>query len=225
MMWTENIVRLIFWLSFVFLVYVYLGYPLVLAFLTSFKKRAGAPELASRQKVTLLISAFNEQDVIATKLDNALQLNYPQQLLQIIVVSDSSSDATDEIVSRYEPRGVLLVRQPSRLGKSAGLNLGMSHATGDIVVFSDANAIYQNDAIRHLVKHFSNTRVGYVVGNARYVEKVSDTQSAQAEGLYWKLETWLKKRESLFHSVIGGDGAIYAIRSALYSPLEPTDIS
>src|SRR5277367_708062 len=99
-MWTEHIARLIFWLSFVFLAYVYVGYPLVLAFLTSFKKRADAPAFAAHQKVTLIISAFNEQDVMAAKLDNALELNYPPQLLQIIVVSDSSSDATDDIVSR-----------------------------------------------------------------------------------------------------------------------------
>jgi cellulose synthase/poly-beta-1,6-N-acetylglucosamine synthase-like glycosyltransferase len=224
-MWTSNIARLSFWLSFAFLVYVYFGYPLILAFLTAFKKRADTPTLASYPKVTLIISAFNEQDVIAAKLNNALELDYPRPLLQVIVVSDSSTDATDEIVSRFEPMGVLLVRQSSRLGKSSGLNLGVTHARGDILVFSDANALYQKDAILHLVKHFSNPKVGYVVGNARYVERASETQSAHAEGLYWKLETWLKERESLFHSVIGGDGAIYAIRRVLYSPLEPTDIS
>jgi cellulose synthase/poly-beta-1,6-N-acetylglucosamine synthase-like glycosyltransferase len=223
--WTENIARLTFWVSFALLAYVYVGYPLVLAALTSFKKSMDPPALSSHPKVTLIISAFNEQDVIAAKLNNALELDYPKSLLQVIVVSDSSTDATDKIVSRYEHMGVFLVRQSNRLGKSSGLNLGVSHAIGDILVFSDANALYQKDALRHLVKHFSNPQVGYVVGNARYVEKAVETQSAQAEGLYWKLETWLKKRESLFHSVIGGDGAIYAIRRVLYSPLEPTDIS
>jgi cellulose synthase/poly-beta-1,6-N-acetylglucosamine synthase-like glycosyltransferase len=221
----ENITGFFFWLSFVLLAYVYLGYPLVLAFLTAFKRREDATPIGPHPKVTLIISAFNEQDVIAAKLNNALELEYPKPLLQIMVVSDDSTDLTDEIVSRFEPMGVLLVRQQRRLGKSAGLNLGVSHANGEILVFSDANALYKKDAILHLVKHFSNPQVGYVVGNARYVEKASETQSAQAEGLYWKLETWLKKKESLFHSVIGGDGAIYAIRRILYSPLEPTDIS
>jgi cellulose synthase/poly-beta-1,6-N-acetylglucosamine synthase-like glycosyltransferase len=224
-MWTELIARYTFWTSFGLLFYVYIGYPVLLAFLTAFKKSSDEPAGGPAPKVTLIISAFNEQDVIDAKLKNALALDYPASLLQIIVVSDSSSDATDEIVSRYEPMGVLLMRQSLRLGKSAGLNLGVSCATGDILVFSDANAFYQKDAIRQLVKHFVDPKIGYVVGNARYVEKASETQSAQAEGLYWKLETWLKKRESLFYSVIGGDGAIYAIRRNLYSPLEATDIS
>jgi cellulose synthase/poly-beta-1,6-N-acetylglucosamine synthase-like glycosyltransferase len=224
-MWTELIARCIFWLSFVVLAYVYVGYPLALALLTAFKKRVSASEPTSWPKVTLIISAFNEQEVIETKLRNTLELDYPKPLLEIIVVSDSSSDATDEIVSRFEPNGVILVRQTVRLGKSAGLNLGVSRATGHVVVFSDANALYQRDAIRHLSKHFVDPRIGYVVGNARYMEKASDTHSAQAEGLYWRLETWLKKKESLFYSVIGGDGAIYAIRRDLYSPLEATDIS
>jgi cellulose synthase/poly-beta-1,6-N-acetylglucosamine synthase-like glycosyltransferase len=224
-MWIEPIARYIFWMSFAVLAYIYVGYPLALAVLTAFKKRLNVAEPSSWPKVSLMISAFNEEDVIETKLRNALELDYPKPLLEIIVVSDSSDDATDEIVARFGPNGVTLVRQTMRLGKSAGLNLGVSRATGDVVVFSDANALYQRDAIRQLVKHFVNPRVGYVVGNARYVEKVSETRSAQAEGLYWKLETWLKKKESLFHSVIGGDGAIYAIRRNLYSPLEPTDIN
>jgi cellulose synthase/poly-beta-1,6-N-acetylglucosamine synthase-like glycosyltransferase len=224
-MWIEMIARFMFWLSFGALVYVYVGYPLSLAFLTAFKKSENTPDYDFSPEVSLIISAFNEQEVIAAKLDNAIQLNYPRDRLQIIVVSDSSNDSTDEIVLQYKGMGVRLVRQSIRLGKSSGLNLGVTNASGDILVFSDANAMYQKDSIRHLVKHFSNPQIGYVVGNSRYFEKTSATQSAQAEGLYWKLETWLKQRESLFHSVIGGDGAIYAIRKTLYSPLEPTDIS
>jgi cellulose synthase/poly-beta-1,6-N-acetylglucosamine synthase-like glycosyltransferase len=224
-MWLDNTAMLVFWICFGVLLYVYVGYPLSLAALTLLRKQPEKPEPVLPAKVTLIISAFNEQDVIAEKLENALQLEYPKGLLQILVVSDSSDDMTDEIVSRYAARGVLLVRQPSRLGKSCGLNLGVKEAAGDIVVFSDANAIYEKDAIQHLVKHFANAKVGYVVGNARYVEKISETQSALTEGAYWKLETWLKKKESLFYSVVGGDGAIYAIRKELYTPLAPTDIS
>ena len=123
------------------------------------------------------------------------------------------------------PRVSSLVRQSERLGKSAGINLGIQKAAGEILVFSDANAMYQPDAIRHLVKHFANARVGYVVGNARYVEKASQTPSAESEGLYWRLETWVKRKESEFGSVVGGDGAIYAMRRHLFSQLRPTDIS
>jgi cellulose synthase/poly-beta-1,6-N-acetylglucosamine synthase-like glycosyltransferase len=175
--------------------------------------------------VTLLISAFNESQVIAAKLENALALEYPRDRLEIMVISDGSDDGTDEIVQRFSPRGARLLRQEPRMGKTAGLNLGVSEARGQILVFSDANAMYQPDAVRRLVRHFSSPQVGYVVGNARYYEKGTESYSAQSEGLYWKLETYLKKKESIFGSVIGGDGAIYAIRRELYSPLLPTDIN
>jgi cellulose synthase/poly-beta-1,6-N-acetylglucosamine synthase-like glycosyltransferase len=111
------------------------------------------------------------------------------------------------------------------MGKSAGLNLGVRQALGNILVFSDANAMYEPDSIRLLVRHFSDPRVGYVVGNARYVEHLGQAASAGSEGLYWKLETWLKEKESDFGSVVGGDGAIYAIRRELFTPLRPTDIN
>jgi cellulose synthase/poly-beta-1,6-N-acetylglucosamine synthase-like glycosyltransferase len=221
----QTLAQVAFWVSAAALAYVYFGYPLALLLFTRRAKKSRATAPPSDPNVTLLISAYNEAKVISAKLENALRLEYPRELLQIIVISDSSDDGTDEIVSRYTDRGVQLVRQEERLGKSAGLNLGVRSATGEILIFSDANALYEPDAIRQLVKHFADPRVGYVVGNARYVEKISLNSAAEAEGLYWKLETWLKKKESLFHSVIGGDGAIYAIRRDLYFPLLPTDIN
>lgn len=216
----------LFYASAALLLYAYAGYPVLLGLLARLAPRKQDPptevELAS---VTLFISAYNESSVIAEKLENSLALDYPKELLEIIVVSDCSDDGTDEIVHRYAQAGVRLVRQNERRGKTAGLNLAVPQAKGHILVFSDANALYQPDAIRHLVRHFSDPQVGYVVGNARYVEKRSATQAAEAEGMYWKLETWLKKKESAFYSVVGGDGAIYAIRRELYTPLLPTDIN
>ena len=190
-----GILAFLFWASFALLVYVYLGYPLLLSFLASF-------------------SEPKQPD-----------FEYPRDRLEIMVISDGSNDGTDEIVQQFCSQGVRLVRQEPRQGKTAGLNLGISEARGEILVFSDANAMYQPDAIRRLVRHFANPKVGYVVGNARYYEKGTESSSAQSEGLYWKLETYLKKKESLFASVVGGDGAIYAIRRELYSPLLPTDIN
>jgi cellulose synthase/poly-beta-1,6-N-acetylglucosamine synthase-like glycosyltransferase len=219
-----NIFEFLFWVSAGLLVYVYFGYPLLLTLLASSSKNAEFADFPF-PSVTLLVSAFNEGEVIAAKLENALAMDYPRDRLEIIVISDSSDDGTDEIVQQYSPSGVRLVRQQPRMGKSAGLNLGVSEARGQILVFSDANAIYQPDAVRRLVRHFSNPKVGYVVGNARYYEKGAESSSAQSEGLYWKLETYLKKKESKFGSVVGGDGAIYAIRRELYSPLLPTDIN
>jgi cellulose synthase/poly-beta-1,6-N-acetylglucosamine synthase-like glycosyltransferase len=221
----EGILASIFLGSLGLLVYVYLGYPLLLTLLARFSETPLPDSDLPAPVVTLLISAFNESQVIAAKLQNALALEYPRDRLEIIVISDGSDDGTDEIVQQFSPIGVRLLRQVPRMGKTAGLNLGVSEARGQILVFSDANAMYQPDAVRRLVRHFSNPKVGYVVGNARYYEKGTKSQSAQSEGLYWKFETYLKKKESMFDSVVGGDGAIYAIRRELYTPLLPTDIN
>jgi cellulose synthase/poly-beta-1,6-N-acetylglucosamine synthase-like glycosyltransferase len=221
----ETLLMVIFWASAAVVVYVYAGYPLLVALLSRWFPATPAATGDSRPRVSLLISAYNESAVIAQKLQNSLQLDYPRERIEILVVSDCSDDGTDEIVKGFESLGVRLVRQPERLGKSAGLNLGVREATGEILVFSDANAIYQKDALAKLVAYFSDPRIGYVVGNARYAQHGSQVPSAECEGLYWKLETWLKSKESQFSSVVGGDGAIYAIRRELFSPLRPTDIN
>jgi len=215
----------LFWFSAGIVLYVYVGYPLLLGFLAKYFPRQSPLGANWEPAVSLLISAYNESSVMASKLENSLAIDYPADRLEIIVVSDCSEDGTDAIVRRFSDRGVRLVRMGQRLGKSAGLNLAVPQARGDVLVFSDANAIYQPDSIRQLVRHFSSPRVGFVVGNARYSDKSSPTPSAEAEGLYWKLETWMKERESAIESVVGGDGAIYAIRRELYAPLLPTDIN
>lgn len=218
-------IELLFWVSALLVAYVYALYPALLWLLAKGFPRASKVSNDIRPKVTLLISAYNESGVIGSKIENSLVLDYPPENLEIIVVSDCSDDGTDEIVGSYATRGVRLIRQNQRLGKAAGLNLGVAQSTGDVVVFSDANAIYQPDAILQLVRHFDDPSVGYVVGNAKYVETAGQTASAESEGFYWKMETWLKHLESKFGSVVGGDGAIYAIRKDLFLPLLATDIN
>jgi cellulose synthase/poly-beta-1,6-N-acetylglucosamine synthase-like glycosyltransferase len=216
----------LFWISTGLLLYSYACYPILLALLARFASRKASPSYSvGLPTATVLISAYNEFSVIEAKVRNSLALDYPKERLEIMVISDGSDDGTDETVLRYKEAGVRLVRQNERQGKTAGLNLAVPQARGQILVFSDANALYHSDAIRQLVRHFGDPQVGYVVGNARYVEKASATQAAEAEGLYWKLETWLKKKESAFYSVVGGDGAIYAIRRELFMLLLPTDIN
>jgi cellulose synthase/poly-beta-1,6-N-acetylglucosamine synthase-like glycosyltransferase len=215
----------LFWLFAGVVVYVYVAYPLLLGFLAKYFPRHYCPSLNFEPTVSLLISAYNESPVMDSKLENSLALDYPADRMEIIVVSDCSQDGTDEIVGRFSERGIRLIRQGQRLGKSAGLNLAVPQARGEVLVFSDANAIYEADSIRQLVRHFSSPRIGFVVGNARYSDKNSPTPPAEAEGLYWKLETWMKERESAIESVVGGDGAIYSIRRELYAPLLPTDIN
>ena len=221
----ETIFHILFWASSAFILYIYLGYAVLLALLTRRRRSHVSAEPATLPHVSLLISAYNERRIIAEKLLNALSLDYPQDRLEILVISDCSDDGTDEIVGNFCTSSVRLIRLPERVGKSVGLNVGVSQAIGDILIFSDANAMYQSDAARELVKHFSDPGVGYVVGNARYSDRPEQTASAKSEGLYWKLETWLKWKESDFGSVVGGDGAIYAIRRDLFSPLQATDIN
>lgn len=203
--------------------YVYAGYPMALWLLTLGKGRVTHRVAETRPSVALVISCYNEAAVIRAKLENSLALEYPGPM-QILVVSDGSDDGTDDIVREYRLRGVRLIRQEGRLGKTLGLNRAMEQVEADITVFSDANAMYAPDAIGKLVRNFADEHVGYVVGAALYTD--ADTgASARSENLYWRYELAIKAMESRLHSVVGGDGAIYAIRSHLWRPLDEKDIN
>src|SRR5690606_36623768 len=149
--------------------------------------------------------------------ENTLALDYPRDRLEVLVVSDASNDGTDEIVQRYAARGVRLLRMPQRGGKTLGLNAAVAQVSGEIVVFSDANALYRSDALLRLTAPFADPRVGAVIGESTYLESASE--SARSESLYWRYETWIKELESRTGSVVGGDGAIYAVRRTLYEPM------
>ncbi len=204
--------------------YVYFGYPLLLLLLSRLKPALPEPALCREKKVTLVVSCYNEASVISEKLHNSLALDYPKHLLDILVISDGSEDGTDAIVQSFADRGVRLLRQEGRLGKTMGLNLAMANTDADYVVFSDANAMYETDAIVQLVRFFQLPDVGYVVGAALYTDG-RDNAAAANEDLYWRYELKLKQWESRLHSVVGGDGAIYAIRRALWEPLQQKDIN
>jgi glycosyltransferase involved in cell wall biosynthesis len=218
--------KLLFWLSFGWLAYVYVGYPLLLALLAALRRgpdlRAAGP--GEELPVTLIVSAYNEERVIRDKVENALALDYPADRFEVMVVSDACSDRTDEIVSSFTDPRVRLLRMPQRGGKTAGLNAAVQAARGAIIVFSDANAMYERGAIRALVGPFRDPRVGAVTGEQRY-HAAEGGSAGEGEGLYWKYELAIKKRESTVSSVIGGDGAIYAIRRELYWPMRPEDVS
>ena len=205
-------------------VYVYAGYPALLWLASRCKRPHGQGDAGHEPSVTLVISCYNEADVIARKLENSLALDYPANKLAILVVSDGSDDGTDNIVKAFADKGIRLIRQEGRLGKTMGLNLAVEAADSEIIVFSDANAMYDTQAIRYLVRHFSHQKVGYAVGAALYTD--ADTgASAHNENLYWRYELAIKTWESRLHSVVGGDGAIYAIRSRLWQPLQQRDIN
>ena len=204
--------------------YVYIGYPLLLWVLVFILKPNVHKQSKITPTVTLVVSCHNEAAVIREKLKNCLALAYPQEKLNILIVSDASDDGTDDIVKEYESNRIKLIRQENRLGKTMGLNLALQNVNSEIVVFSDANAMYASDAILKLVRNFAQDNVGYVVGAALYIDK-GTSSAADSEGMYWRYELAIKTLESRLHSVVGGDGAIYAIRSSLWEPLQAEDIN
>ena len=147
--------------------YVFAGYPLLLCLIGSFSRRKPLPETTSWPSVSLIVSAYNEEKIIGEKLANCLSLD-PSGQLEIIVVSDASTDQTEVIVERYACEGIMLQRMPTRGGKTTGLNAVVPLAHGDIVVFSDANALYAADALKKLVRNFADPTVGCVTGDSQY---------------------------------------------------------
>lgn len=215
--------ELVFWLVGAVILYVYAGYPLLLALVrhAGFGRAVAAGEYEPR--VTLLVSAFNEADVIAAKIRNSLAIDYPREKLEIIVISDASDDGTDAVVGQFAQDRVRLLRMMERGGKTLGLNAGVRAAGGDIVVFSDANAMYLPDAVRKMARNFADAKVGAVVGESTYADAAGGAQ--KSESLYWKYETAIKHLESRIGSVVGGDGAIYAIRRSLYRDMRADALS
>jgi cellulose synthase/poly-beta-1,6-N-acetylglucosamine synthase-like glycosyltransferase len=211
-------------ISIVTTIYVYLGYPICLYLVTRLYTRKHTQSENYIHPVTLIVSCFNEKNVIQQKIDNSLEIDYPAELMEIIFVSDGSFDGTDEIIKQNADPRIKLVRQEGRLGKTSALNLAVPQAQGKYIVFSDANAMYRPDAIKKLIRNFDSPEVGYVVGAAIYTDGESSS-AAESENSYWEYELAIKKMESDLHSVVGGDGAIYAIRKDLYRTLDAKDIN
>jgi cellulose synthase/poly-beta-1,6-N-acetylglucosamine synthase-like glycosyltransferase len=210
----------IFWLSLLGLVYVYAGYPLAAWLLGGALNRRVQKASAGGQRptVTVLIAAFNEAGHIAATVRNKLAQDYPTDRLNVIVISDASDDGTDDLVRAIDGGRVRLIRQESRAGKTSALNLAMPHATGEIIVFSDANSLYAPDTVARLVDGFADSDVGYVTG--RMVYKAPDG-SLTGEGcsLYMRYENQLRAWETKLGSIVGVDGGVDAMRRNLYRPM------
>ncbi len=206
------------------IMYVYMVYPLLLILLSYLKKTDTVDKTGIFPFVTILITAYNEEDIIGKKLDNTLQLDYPKDKLEIIVVSDGSTDNTNRIVREYEGKGVKLNIIEKRAGKTAAQNDSVVKAGGEIIVFSDANGMYERDAVSKLAGNFRDEKTGCVCGELLYTDARGDT-AGKGENLYWRYERFLKKKESELGSVLGAAGSIYAVRKELYVPLDESLIS
>jgi len=207
----------IFWLSIAFLFYAYGGFALLVGFVGLVQRR-GVRKLPITPSVSLIIAAYNEEKVIAERLDNALAMDYPRERLQILVASDGSSDRTEDIVATYASKGVLLLSLPRR-GKIQTLNAAVARATGKILVFTDANIMCRADTLRELVANFADASVGGVAGHTAYTLDPDSESSSYGERLYWRYDTWLKKLESQTGSIVSAHGGLYAIRRVLFRPI------
>lgn len=196
----------------------YLGYPALIALIAKLRPQAVRKAPIAPQ-VSLIISAYNEASVIGEKLENSLALDWPG--LEIIVNSEGSTDDTAEIVATYEDRGIIGIAGPDRRGKALALAAAATRARGDILVFSDANAFYDRNAIRALIANFADPDVGCVSGRktVRPAGTAGSGSAAQSEGLYWRYENKLKALESTIASSAGTVGEMLALRRNLFQPI------
>lgn len=218
------VVATVFWISIGSIIYTYFGYPLLVTLLSCLLSRSQSfPQKEEFPSVTLLIAAYNEEVVIEEKIKNSLAIDYPRDRYQILIVADGSSDRTMEIAGRYQKDRVELLYQPERRGKIAAINRALPFARGEIIVFSDANNIYETDTLKHLIRPFSDPTVGAVSG-AKVIKK-GDGNLGASEGLYWKYESLIKKQESRLASCTSAAGEILAIRKKNYVAPPPTIIN
>jgi cellulose synthase/poly-beta-1,6-N-acetylglucosamine synthase-like glycosyltransferase len=211
------IAKVLFWFSFGALAWTQVGYPLFAAALARVRSR---PVFKGNfiPSVSLIVAAHDEEDVIERRLENLLALDYPPEQVEIVVASDASNDRTEslvEAVAAREPR-VRLLRCP-REGKVAAQNRAVRDTQGEILAFSDANARWQPDALRKLVRNYADADVAYVCGSSVY----EAADGTNREGTYWRLESWLRRSESELGSITGGIGAIYTVRRSDYVDVDP----
>lgn len=209
--------KLLFWWSLFMITFPYLVYPLLLWVRCRVRPktiRKGPIE----PFVSLLIVAHNEERWIGRKIENCLELDYPPEKLEIVVVSDGSTDRTDAIIERYRDRGVRYAKPfPQQRGKTACLNAMIPRLRGEIVILADARQRFNREAIRALVENFADPEVGAATGEL-YLQRSPEAAGSEAAGWYWTYEKWVRRMESHTGSIVGATGAIYAIRKALFCP-------
>jgi poly-beta-1,6-N-acetyl-D-glucosamine synthase len=216
------IAKIVFAVSAALAAYHYAGYPAIVMLLAAWRRRRRPSNRAQQtcSSVALVIAAYNEETVIAGKLDNALSLECPCGPLQIVVVTDGSSDSTPQVAAAYQDRGVICLHDPQRRGKAHALNRGVAATACDVVVLSDANNFYSKDAISLLIARLAADGVGGVTGVKKVIEDAARMAST-GDGLYWRYESRIKQAESDIGGTVTADGEIFALWRRLYRPIPP----
>jgi cellulose synthase/poly-beta-1,6-N-acetylglucosamine synthase-like glycosyltransferase len=210
---------ILFFIFLILLLYIYLLYPLILSLKRISQVERRSSEDADLSSVSLIIPAYNEEKNILEKLQNALEQNYPVDRYEIILTSDGSTDKTVPLARSLGDQRIEVVENYPRQGKNVAINKALSKAKGEIIIFSDANALFVKDAVKKLVMHFVDPSVGLVCGHLKYT-KGEGTSVGKGEGLYFRYESWIKRLESAWGAVAVVTGSIYAMRRDLVSLLE-----
>jgi cellulose synthase/poly-beta-1,6-N-acetylglucosamine synthase-like glycosyltransferase len=212
--------QIVFWSAAGLFVYSYGGYALVLRLLARFTPRDTHTRTtpSSLPMVTILVPAYNEEKVIREKCENALALDYPKQRLEILVASDASTDATTSIVRSFSHPSIRCIDFPDRSGKTGVINASLPEATGEIIVFTDANTMFRPDALTRLIAGYEDPSVGAVCGHVRLVPP-ANAHKVHKEIAYREFEARMKYIEGLFGATIGAFGGFYSIRKELFTPL------
>jgi cellulose synthase/poly-beta-1,6-N-acetylglucosamine synthase-like glycosyltransferase len=202
--------------------YLLIGYPLLLAAYRGRKLPAVRKDLGYRSTVTVILAVYNGAAFLSQKLQSILSLEYPRELVQILVVSDGSTDETEFIATEYASRGVQLLRVP-HAGKAAALNAAFEKATGEILFFTDVRQTLDKEALQHLVANFADPTVGAVTGEMQLLAGESGEQ--QDMGLYWRYEIWARRKQSEIDSLFNTTGCVYALRRSFANPIPPDTLS
>ena len=214
-----------FWILFFIIFYTFFGYGILLYLLVTLKrifKKSVSHSSFESPSVTILVAAYNEEDIIEDKIKNCLSLNYPSDKIQLIFITDGSSDRTPEIIKKYPE--IMLLHENKRSGKMYAIQRAIPYVSGTITVFTDANTFLNKDALIHLLRHYQNLKIGAVAGEKKIlVDEAADASSA-GEGFYWKYESVLKKWDYELYSNVGAAGELFSIRTELYHPLETDTI-
>lgn len=219
-----RITYILFTASLLILFYNYIGYGILLWALVKIKRLLGGKKPADQDyepEVTLVVAAYNEEAVIEEKIANTLALDYPKKKLQLLFITDGSTDNTPGIISRYPE--IQLLHTSARNGKTAALNRAMEHVQTPYVIFCDANTLLNTAAVRNIVKHYADNNTGGVAGEKKVISDGA-AGAAATEGVYWKYESFLKKLDAELYSVVGAAGELFSIRTGLFQPVEPNVI-
>jgi cellulose synthase/poly-beta-1,6-N-acetylglucosamine synthase-like glycosyltransferase len=218
----SGLAQFVFWACAAILFYVYVGYPLLLALIGAFVHRE-KPELGYEPTLSVLIAAYNEEANIGRKIEQTLALEYPAGKIEILVLSDGSSDRTDEIVRNYPDPRVRLVRIPERHGKTHAQNEGVRAAEGEVLIFSDATTVYHPKALLYLASNYQDPKVGAASGRYQYFDAEGKSPTGLGTVAFWNYENLIKMMQSRIKTISGCCGCIYSVRRKAYTDL-PDDI-